>query len=433
MDKIMKAQKSTAFDIATTFLTKMFFLGGSFIISIVLARILGTEGKGTVTALFVIPNLTISLADLGIRQASAYHIGKKIHTIEDITASNVLLWFVSSVLGVVIVWFYYMSPYSSSYPPVLIAIALAFIPIKILTAYFVGILQGVQLIKNMNMKFIVEFVSKLLIVVLLVWMLGFGVTGAALATTLSALFVLIYATVIVSKVTKIRLYYAKGVPQDLLQKGFIFALAIFILQLNYKIDIVFLESMVTTSEVGIYSVGVTLAELIWQVPTAISTVLFARTANSTSNQLATERTAKLLRVSLLPLIVLSLIFWIASPLLVSLFYGQDFLQAGTVIRLLLPGIVMMVLHKVLYADISGKGQPLLVLNIYVVSLIINVVLNLMLIPRLGINGAALSSTISYTLSAVALSRKYQQFTDISYSKLFLLQKSDIEMIKSKFI
>lgn len=427
----MKAQKSTAFEIAMTFITKIFFLGGSFIISIILARILGTEGKGTVTALFVIPNLTISLADLGVRQASAYHIGRKIHSIEDVTASNLLLWFLSSALSILIVIVYYMSPLSSSYSPILILIAVAYVPVKILTAYFNGILQGVQMIKNMNMKYIIEFTTKLFIVIVLVWLLNFGVVGAALSTTLAAFIVLIYSTVIVNKVTKLRFYYAKGVPSALLQKGFIFALAIFILQLNYKIDIVFLESMVSNSEVGIYSVGVTLAELIWQVPAAISTVLFARTANSSSNDAASKRTAKLLRISLLPLVVLSLLLWVFSPFLVNLFYGIDFIEAGSVIRLLLPGIVMMVLHQVLYADISGKGQPLLVLNIYVVTLIINVILNMILIPQMGINGAALSSTISYIVGAVGISRKYKKFSGLNYSDFFILKKEDVELIINK--
>lgn len=427
----MKTQKSTAFEIATTFITKMFFLGGSFMTSIILARVLGREGKGMVTALFVIPNLVISLSDLGVRQASAYYIGRKIHPIEDIAASNMLLWGLTSVLSVIIVAGYYFSPFSSSYSTLLIIIALAYIPVKILTAYFSGMLQGRQMIKEMNMKYIIESVSKLLIVILVVWLLTTGVPGAALATTISATLALIYSWLRVREITPLKFYYAKGIPEDLLRKGFVFALAIFILQLNYKIDIVFLESMVSLSDVGVYSVGVTLAELIWQVPTAISTVLFARTANSTSDLEASERTAKLLRISLPPLLLMSLAMWGFSPLFVRLFFGTDFIQAGTVIRLLLPGIVMMVLHQVLYADISGKGQPLLVLNIYIVTLVINVLLNMILIPLWGINGAALASTISYTISAMALSVKYRKFSGLSYRDIFVLNKNDINLIAKK--
>ncbi|WP_252314150.1 hypothetical protein [Sinobaca sp. H24] len=70
-------KNSTIFQIFTSVGTKFVVLFGSFIMSIVLARYLGPEGKGIVTAIFVIPNLLISIADLGVRQATAYYVGKK--------------------------------------------------------------------------------------------------------------------------------------------------------------------------------------------------------------------------------------------------------------------------------------------------------------------------------------------------------------------
>lgn len=425
----MSARKSTLFDVSITFLTKMVFLGGSFIISIILARLLGPEGKGVVTALFVIPNVMISLADLGVRQASTYYIGKNIYKTEDVVASNLLLWLITSVISIAVVLIYFNLPFSDTYPVALILIVSAYIPVKILIAYFNGILQGKQMITNFNMKFIVEFISRLTAVILLVWLFQLDVLGAALATLVSVICVVIYSGSIVSRFTKIRLYYAQNVPQALLKKGFFFALALFILQLNYKVDIMFLESMVPSSDIGLYSVGVTLAELIWQVPSAISTVLFARSANSKSDKKSTERTAKLLRVSWIPLIAMASIFWIFSPIIVRVLYGEAFVGSANVIRLILPGILMMVLHKVLYADVAGKGKPLLVLNIYVLSLLLNIGLNLYLIPLMGINGAALASTTSYIFSAVLFSIKYHKFSGIAYRDLFILKKDDVAMLK----
>lgn len=432
MDTNVKSKHSTAFDLTTTFITKIIFLGGSFVISILLARLLGPEGKGVVTALFVIPNMMVSLADLGIRQASAYYIGKKKYSVQDILSSSMLLWLITSVLSMAVVLAYYVFPMTETYSWALIAVGTAYVPAKILVSYFNGILQGQQKIGNMNMKFIIEFSARLILIVVLVWILNMSVTGAALATFLNMVAVLIYSAYVVSKTGKIKIEYIKGVPQDLFRKGIVFAIAMFVLTLNYKIDIIFLENMVGAYDLGLYSVGVTLAELIWQVPSAIGMVLFARSANSKSDLEASNRSARLLRLSWPPLIIGSIIFWIGAPFFAEILYGQEFREAGQVIRVLLPGIILMVLFKILNADLAGRGRPLFALKIYLVTLVINIGLNFWLIPEYGIYGAAFASSISYTVGAIIFSIAYHKHTGLSYHKLFIMDKEDFGLITSVF-
>lgn len=427
----MKPKHSTAFDILTTFVTKILFLGGSFIISVILARLLGPEGKGQVTALFVIPNLTITLANLGIRQASAYYIGQKKYTIQEILSSSLLLWIISSVVSMIIVFAYYLIPSTSNYTVLMMAIGASYVPVKVFIAYMNGILQGQQKITILNVKFIIDLIVHIVLVILLVWVFDFGVVGAAAAKLLTVFAVIYYSIHIVSQSAKFKLKYIKGVPQDLFKKGIIFALAVFVLQLNYKIDIVFLENMVDSYDLGLYSVGVALAELIWQLPAAIAVVLFTRSANSLSDEEAGQRSAKLLRITWIPLIIASIIFWIIAPVFVQIVYGNAYAESGQVIRILLPGIALMVLFKILNANLSGRGKPLFALRIYIVTLIVNIVLNLILIPTYGIYGAAMASTISYTLGAIVFTLAYHKLTSIPYRDLFIINKKDMEIIKEK--
>lgn len=426
----MKAKHSTAFDIVMTFITKIVFLGGSFIISVLLARLLGPEGKGTVTALFVIPNMMVSLADLGVRQVSAYYIGQEKYTVQDILSSSLFLWVITSALSVMVVFIYYVVPFTEDYSGILIFIGLAYVPVKILVSYFNGILQGQQKIGNMNIKVIIDFSTRLFIVVILVWLMDMGVVGAALSTFLTTFFVLAYSTSIVRKTAKIKVKYLPGVPQDMFRKGIVFAVALFVLQLNYKVDIIFLENMVGSHDLGLYSVGVTLGELIWQLPAAIGVVLFARSANSKTDKEASNRSATLLRLSWIPLLVGSIVFWIIAPMMVQILYGQEFIEAGGVIRVLLPGIVLMVLFKILNSDLAGRGRPLFALKIYLVTLSINVFLNIVLIPQYGIYGAAFASSTSYTVGALIFSLAYHRHTGIPYKDLFILNQKDIGMIKN---
>jgi Na+-driven multidrug efflux pump len=68
--------------------------------------------------------------------------------------------------------------------------------------------------------------------------------------------------------------------------------------------------------------------------------------------------------------------------------------------LLLPGTVALGLSKVLSGYISGLGRPEPVGVIAITALGVNLLINLVLIPRLGIAGAALASMISYCLHAL---------------------------------
>ena len=65
--------------------------------------------------------------------------------------------------------------------------------------------------------------------------------------------------------------------------------------------------------------------------------------------------------------------------------------------ILVPGIVMLTLSRVCEIYLKGMGRPGVVSAIAVLSFAVNLGANLILIPRLGINGAALASTLSYSL------------------------------------
>lgn len=425
----MQKQRTTGFHVITTFGTKIIVLFGSFIVSVILARLLGPEGRGIVTALFVVPNIVVSIADLGVRQASAYFIGRGIYSIKDVISSSMLLWLITSSLSVIIVLIYYSTGSIQEYGWGLISIAIAFIPVTLLTTYINGVIQGVQRIGNINLKDLIAFVVNLLGVIILVWFLDLGVIGAALAILLVAVVGLLYYITVIRKLSIIRLKYIKPIPQRLFSKGITYALALFILTLNYKVDILFLEKMASPAEVGIYSVGTNLAELIWQLPAAISLVLFARSANSKSDEEAHNRSAKLLRITLPLLLVICIVFAFVSKYFVAGIYGQDFKQSSEIINILLPGVLIIVISKILHPDLAARGYPLYGLIVFIGPLILNIILNIVWIPNYGMHGAAWASTISYTIGGFAYGVVYAKKVGMKLSDLLFLKKEDILLYK----
>ncbi|WP_341279561.1 oligosaccharide flippase family protein [Paenibacillus sp. FSL H8-0537] len=419
------------FQILTTIGTRLLVLFGAFIVSVLTARLLGPEGKGMITAILVIPTLVVTIADLGIRQAAAYLIGKKIFNYNDIVSTLLFMWLISSSLSVAVVMGILLLQYGGEYSWELLVICTLTVPVNLAIQYLRGIMQGKGNIGSINKVEIIKTALNFIILLILVWALGMGVLGAALTQLLMAAFTLGYSMKLLLGEVKFKFKYIHPIPQQMMRQGFSFALALFIIQLNYRVDVIILERFTNVIEVGIYSVGTNLAELIWQLPAAIGLILFSRSASSSSSQEAVERTAKLIRVIMPVLIVFGVFFWFMSPLFIRLLYGADFAESGQVIRYLLPGIIAMVLFKLIHSDLSGRGAPLFSLRVSVIALIMNVVLNFILVPKYGAVGASISSSISYMYAGVAFIIFYARRESISLSRLLILNKEDWAQIKSK--
>jgi len=425
-------RNSTAFQIITSIGTKFGILLGSFFTSIIIARFLGPEGKGIVTTIFIVPNLLISIADLGIRQSTAYYIGKKIYSPNKVLTSILLVWIVTTAISITITATYYSTGLSEQHGWTLLIIPLATIPFMLFTKYMEGIFSGLQKINIINIKNIVGFVSYLFFVTILIVFLRADIVGAALTNLIRAITTMLFGVIVIRKFIPFKLSYEKGIAKQLISKGIVYALALFVLNLNYQIDFLFLERLATPQDVGIYSIGVTLSELIWQIPSAIGVVLFSKSANSKLDSEATSRSTRLLRISWIPIIVFSVLFWLFAPVIIRVLYGVEFVQSATIIRILLPGIIAMVLFKILNADLAGRGYPVFALRVYFLTLIINIILNSLLIIPHGIRGAAVSTSVSYTVGAILFAFAYKKQSNIRISDLFVLKKSDVKLISVAF-
>jgi Na+-driven multidrug efflux pump len=97
----------------------------------------------------------------------------------------------------------------------------------------------------------------------------------------------------------------------------------------------------------------------------------------------------------------------------------------------MPGVIALVISKVLHPDISGRGYPLYAWKAFVFPLILNIILNFILIPIYGIYGAAISSTVSYVIGGVLYAYLYSKREKLFIRDLLIINKKDLEEIKFK--
>jgi Na+-driven multidrug efflux pump len=97
--------------------------------------------------------------------------------------------------------------------------------------------------------------------------------------------------------------------------------------------------------------------------------------------------------------------------------------------LLLPGIVAFAPVKVLAAYLAGAGQPRLFLVVSVSSLAVTIVLDLLMIPTLGIAGAATASSASYVTAAAVMLWVFRRTTGVSFRQTLILTSEDVRIAR----
>ena len=179
---------------------------------------------------------------------------------------------------------------------------------------------------------------------------------------------------------------------------------------------------------GFYSVGVLLAEQVWLLPNAAKLVLFIHVAAEEKERERAAFTPRVVRVMVLVAVPAAVILGLAAGPIVELLFSPRFLPAVRPLRLLLPGAAAMGIARVLANDIAGRGKPLLNSYIAAVTLALNLGLNLLWIPRLGIAGAALASTVSYTATLFARIIIYCRLSGNSWKIVLIPRPGDFSLV-----
>jgi len=198
--------------------------------------------------------------------------------------------------------------------------------------------------------------------------------------------------------------------------------------LNYRLDIFFVSYFVGVKGVGLYSLAVGIAQLLWLVSGTTSQVLLPDVAASTDQVSAQQRTARVARLSLWLSIVLAGGLVIGGDMLLPLVFGAAFRESVPALMWLLPGVTIFSIANVIGSYLAGIGKPHLNLAVALVGLVVTVALDFVLIPWLGIIGAAIASTLSYLATTLAIIAIFVHETRMPAGRVLLITGEDLNLI-----
>jgi O-antigen/teichoic acid export membrane protein len=198
---------------------------------------------------------------------------------------------------------------------------------------------------------------------------------------------------------------------------------------SYRLDVFVVNYFLDSSQVGFYALGVAVSEIIWQIPQAAAVALFPRTVR-TLGEGATEFTCFVTRQIFLLGCLLGLILFLISPLAIPLVFGARFSPSVAVIFWILPGTIALAAAKVMSADITARGRPEFNTIVAICGGVTTVGLDFILIPRMGIKGAAIASSVTYMIEGILIALTLKKLLGVKWAELFVPTPSDFRTYRS---
>jgi O-antigen/teichoic acid export membrane protein len=388
----------------------------TLVTGILIARQLGTTGRGELTAILTITTLMGWAFAAGCGQAAQYHQALNPERGGQLISTWLLLIAVLGVLAAVAgeallpTLFAAQSP--STHQLARLYVVTAFlVPCSEL---LVGVLLGDHDFVFFNVFRVAQPAATAALYVAL-WVLHEFTLTSALAATLAtgALGTLVVA------VRAIRRHGLKRPSLELGRSSFWYGLrahgTILAGLVNLRLDLLVIPAFLAASAVGLYAVATSVAWLIVAISSNLSNVVLSVAARQGAE--GTRTVLFSLQATLLIGAALALVLALLANVLVPLVYGPAFSGSVLPFRLLLPGSVLYAAATMLWSGLYAANRPFRAAISQLVGLAVTLVGLLLFLRQGGIVAAAIVSTASYGVVFAASLILYQRATNVKWALL----------------
>jgi O-antigen/teichoic acid export membrane protein len=371
--------------------------------ALIVARALGPTGRGDVVFLTTIAFIVSSLATVGVQEANVNVAGSHPHLRRTLATNSIILSFLFGCLAIaaVAVLVILVPDAGGDSETVLLALTLAALPGLVLSTNLRLLIQGDYGFAVTNLVWVLPAIINISINGLFA-AVGALTVGVALTTWIVGQ--LLGTAILVWYVARRSVGF--GRPSLSLARGTLgFGLKSHIGRVmllgNYRLDQWILGAIAGATQLGLYSVAVAFAEGLFLLPTALSAVQRPELVRASEAE-AVRRTAVIFRASLVVTLAGAVLLILLAPILVLTLFGDDFRGSIVELRILALGAFGIVAMKQVGNALTARQLPTRASVGLGFAFVATIVLDVLLIPSFNGVGAALASTISYTLGGVLI-------------------------------
>ncbi|MEK6335793.1 MAG: oligosaccharide flippase family protein [Acidobacteriota bacterium] len=415
--------------VALTFGTRLLMFVGVVGSSIVIARWLGPEGMGTLAVLNATVALALQVGSAGLPSANTYFIAKDRSSLGAAWANSVFFAFiVGSLIAAAVFLVAEVKPeLFGGVSRNLLMIAALSIPFQLLSVLGLNVLLAVGRIGQLNLLDSLSpaliLVNAIIVLVImkaaLPTLVSFN-TGAAIILSLAML--IVARRMLASQNQRGKFSPDFALARKMLVYGLKFYISIMAGVVIFRADLLIVNHFRGAGEAGVYAVAAQVSFLLLLLPGVIAALLFPRVASD--QDVRGEFAARVTRYASAVMLIMCAAAAIGSFAL-PVIYGASFTDSTFQLLILLPGIYLVGIESVLVQHFTGTGLPAAIPVFWLITLAVNLVLNLVLVPRLGARGAALASTLSYALIFGLVAVYFCAKTARRPAEIFLLHRHEM--------
>ena len=240
----------------------------------------------------------------------------------------------------------------------------------------------------------------LLIFILISIFTNLGLYGITISYVLANLIALTYCYYAFrTKISKPKFELDKSFCKKIIVLALPFAITSFLSTLYFSIDVVMLTNMVGSYATGIYNATyklISILTLFYSVYLAVSFPVMSKLFKNDKKLLiiSFEKSVKYLTMIIIPIAIGTMFY---SLDLIQLIYGHEYDSAYSVLQILIWTVVFLFISGACNTLLYSSHKERSVTNIYIIAAIFNIGLNLIMIPYISYNGAAITTVLSEIL------------------------------------
>ncbi len=386
-------------NVKLVFVANALILFCGVVTSLLSAWALGPAGRGDLLVVTLWPPVCALLVTFGLDQAHRYWVAKDPECISTLFSNAIL--FALTVGPVTVLLSELVIPHvvGERSPEVmrLVRIYLVNIPAALVQFLMIGLLEGARRFGWAGASRLMFFVVQA-VVYFCLWIYGrLTVESAALTLMLAQLGAMSLSLFAVMRELKPRWRPSWSKWKAALGYGVRDYPGIMADFTTLRLDQLLLGGMASSAAIGLYFIAVRLSEMIAILASSIADALMPEVAAS-ENDRAEHLLGRSLRLTLYTHLLALLPLWIGAPHALRYVYGEGFLAATSTLRILLLASVVLSAGGIMISGLRGLGNPGLATIARLASAVVTVISLLVLLPRLGIVGAAVASLFGYSMT-----------------------------------
>ena len=406
-------------DYTLSIAVKLFCAAIGIVCSAFCTRYLGVKYKGDYNYISQVANILVLVLNMGIYQSYSYNYKK--HG-SSITQKYINICFCQFVLLLCISVILIMTTQDT-----MLSMIIILVPFNIIKLQY----GNIVLIEKIKLNFALTVFNSVFLTISYALLYYYAETKILYVVVLTLVVDVITVICYICSLKIVPKFYEIDIAflRSVIKFGFIPMLSVLLSTINYHIDIIFLKKIGAPEELSYYSLATNIINYVWMIPDAFKSVLFSKSGKKFDK----ENILFSSQISSLFIFTCFAGFTVFGRLLLGIIYGKEFINSYGVTVLLIIGAFSMSFYKLTGVVLVSEGRRIAHFVTLAISAIINVIFNLILIPGMGMYGAAIASVCSYTICGFGLLLYFCRIYNMNAFHLIFPSKDTIKSIVPRII